>query len=72
MCDFPKGRCECGKKGGRHDQAVFVHGKVVVDAVEDKVQRDSNAIVRQIARSKSQQSRMGSIAMFGNEEQGTY
>ena len=41
----------CGEhdeEGGRHDEAEFVHGEVVVDAVEEEVQGDTNAIVREI------------------------
>ena len=40
-------RCRKGdEKGGWHHKAVLVHWEVMVDAVEEKVSRDSNAIIR--------------------------
>ena len=38
--------CQGDEESWRHDEAVFVHWKVVVDAVEEEVGCDTNAIVR--------------------------
>lgn len=37
MCEFPEGRCKYDKQCGWHDQSVLVHGKVVVNAVEQEM-----------------------------------
>ena len=33
------------EEGWRHDETVFVHGEVVVDAVEEEVAGDADAVV---------------------------
>jgi hypothetical protein len=43
--EFPEG---CGKhdeQRGWHDKPVLIHGEVMVDAVEEKMQGDTNAVV---------------------------
>lgn len=39
-------RGENNEQGRRHDQAVLVHGQVVMDAVEKEVCSDTNTVVR--------------------------
>jgi hypothetical protein len=46
---LPEGYRKCHEKGGRHNKAVFVHGEVVVDAMEEKMHRKSNAVIRKVA-----------------------
>ena len=50
-----EGRGEHDEEGGRHDEAEFVHGEVVVDAVEEEVQGYANAIVREISDEQEDQ-----------------
>lgn len=40
-----EGRGEHDEEGGGHDEAEFVHGEVVVDAVEEEMQGYANAVV---------------------------
>ena len=47
-CEEPKRRQEDDKEGRRHDETVFVHGQVVVDAVGEKVCSDADAVVWEI------------------------
>jgi hypothetical protein len=35
--ELPEGRCECNEEGGWHDQSIFVHGKVMMDTMEEKM-----------------------------------
>ena len=44
--ELVKGCCKGDEKSGWHNKAVLVHWKVVVDAVEEEVGCDSNAIIR--------------------------
>lgn len=46
MGELVKRGCEDDEESGWHDQAVFVHGKVVVYAMKEEVGRDSNTVVR--------------------------
>ena len=46
MGELVKRCCKGDEKGGWHNEAVFVHWEVVVDAVEEEVGCDSNAIIR--------------------------
>jgi hypothetical protein len=46
VCEFPERCGEDEEHGGWHDEAVSVHGKIVVNAVEEEVKRDSDTIVR--------------------------
>jgi len=34
MCKFPEGRCQCEEKSRWHYKSEFVHGKVVMNAME--------------------------------------
>ena len=43
--EFPKWRRENQKQGWRHDQSQSIHGQIVVDAVQKKVQGDGHAVV---------------------------
>lgn len=49
MGERPEWGCERDKQSGRHHETVLVHGEVVVDTVEEKVQGDSNTVVWQVA-----------------------
>lgn len=40
-----EGGCEDKEEGGWHHQAEFVHGEVVVDAVEEEVECQGNAVI---------------------------
>jgi hypothetical protein len=42
---FPEGCGEHDKQRGRHDKPVLIHREVMVDAVEEKMQGDTNAVV---------------------------
>jgi len=46
--EVPEWRSENHEQRRRHDQAQSVHGKVMVDTVEQEVQRDSHTIVRKM------------------------
>lgn len=48
MCKLPERTCEYEEESGRHNEAITVHREVVVDAMEEKVQCDGEAVVRQI------------------------
>lgn len=52
MSEFPEWRCEDEEERRRHDEAVLVHGEVVMNAVKGEVQSNPNAIVREIAVSR--------------------
>jgi hypothetical protein len=45
MGKLPEWRCECDKKCWWHDKSVFVHRKVVVDAVKKEMQGNANAVI---------------------------
>lgn len=45
----PEGRAEDAEQGRGHDEAVLVHGKVVVNPVEQEMQRNSYSVVGKIA-----------------------
>jgi hypothetical protein len=45
MRKLPKGCSEQDKQRRRHDKSVLIHGKVVVDTVEEEMQRDANTVV---------------------------
>ena len=45
-----EGGCQGEEEGRGHDEAVSVHGEVVVNAVEDEVGCDAHAIVGEISR----------------------
>ena len=47
--ELVEGHGEGDEERGRHDEAEFVHGEVVVDAVEEEMGRDSDAVVRKIS-----------------------
>ena len=38
VCELVEGGGKGDEEGGRHDESVFVHGEVVVDAVEEEVE----------------------------------
>lgn len=48
MSEFPEGCGEDDEEGGWHDEAIFVHGKVMVDAMKEKVGGDADAIIGQV------------------------
>lgn len=43
--EVPERVSEDGKEGGWHDQTIFVHGQVMVDAVEGEVECDAHTII---------------------------
>lgn len=43
---LPPGGCEDGEECGGHDEAEAVHGEIVVDAVEEEVRGDHEAVIR--------------------------
>lgn len=49
MCNLPERSGQKNEKRWRHNQSVFVHGKIVVNAVEKEVECDSDAIVWEVA-----------------------
>lgn len=46
---LPEREGQRNEKSRGHDQAVFVHGEVVVDAVEGEVEGDANPVVGEVA-----------------------
>jgi hypothetical protein len=48
VCELPEGRGEQGEERRRHDKPVLVHGKIVMDAVEEEVEGDSDAVIREM------------------------
>ena len=46
--EFPKRRSQSYKQCRRHDEPVFIHRKIVVNTMKEKMQRDTHTIVRQI------------------------
>lgn len=49
---LPEGSGQDDKEGGRHDEAVPVHGQVVMNAVKEEVRGDADAVIREVARKK--------------------
>lgn len=49
VCQFVEGCCEGNEECGRHDQAILVHGKEVVDTVKEEVSCDPNTVVWQVS-----------------------
>jgi hypothetical protein len=49
MCELPERECQDDEHGRRHDEAISVHGQVVVDAMEQEMGCDANAIIGQPA-----------------------
>jgi hypothetical protein len=49
MCKLPEWRCKDDEKRRRHDKSVFIHWQVVVDAVEEEMQRDAHTVIWQVA-----------------------
>jgi hypothetical protein len=46
---LPEGRRERGKQRRWHDESVFVHRKVVVDAVEEEMKGNADAVVGEVS-----------------------
>lgn len=46
--EFREGRLEGDEEGRGHDEAKAVHGDVVVDAVEEEVGGEGDAVVREV------------------------
>jgi hypothetical protein len=49
VCEFPERRREDDEERRGHYEPVPVHRKVVVDAVKEEVQGDSEAVVGKVA-----------------------
>lgn len=49
VCEFPKGRGQHHEERRGHDKPVLVHGEVVMDAVEEEVEGEGNAVIREVA-----------------------
>lgn len=45
----PEGSGENNEERGRHDETVLVHGKVVVDAMQEEVEGDENPIIGEVS-----------------------
>lgn len=48
VCELVERCSENDKEGGRHDEAVAVHGEVVVDTVEEEVGGYTDTVVREV------------------------
>jgi hypothetical protein len=46
---LPERRSEDDEKCRRHDQSVFIHRKVVVDAVKEEMQRNTNTVIWKVS-----------------------
>lgn len=53
MRELVEGCCKGDEEGWRHDEAISVHRKVVMYAVEEEVGRDADSVVWQIPRARS-------------------
>ena len=47
--ELVKGHGKNDEEGGWHDKSVFIHGKVVMDTVEEKMSRYAHSVVRQVS-----------------------
>lgn len=47
MCKLPKRSCKYEEKGGWHDKSELVHREVVMNTMKQKVESESNSIVRE-------------------------
>lgn len=50
MGELPERSCQDHKQCWGHDQSITIHGQVVVNAVEEEVQGQTDSIVREPAR----------------------
>jgi hypothetical protein len=50
MCKLPERSCQNHEQCWGHDQSITVHGQVVVNAVEEEVQGQTDSIIREPAR----------------------
>lgn len=46
---LPEWRCKDDKECGWHDEAILVHGKVVVDTVKKEVEGNTDTVVWEVA-----------------------
>lgn len=53
MCDPPEGRGQNDEERRWHDQAVLVHGEVVVDTVQQEVRGDAPSVIRQVSNGRA-------------------
>ena len=53
VCKLPEGCCQRGKQCGWHDESVLVHGEVVVNAVEEEMKGEGDAVVGKVTRNVS-------------------
>jgi hypothetical protein len=49
VCKLPEGSGKRDEECRWHDKSVFVHGEVVMNAMEEEMQGDSHAVVRQMS-----------------------
>jgi hypothetical protein len=54
MRQFPEWHCEDKKEGWWHDQSELIHGKVVVDTMQEKMQCKRNTVFREKSGHRSQ------------------
>lgn len=47
--ELPERSSKDDEESGRHDQAILVHGQVVMNAMEEEVQRDAHSVIGKIA-----------------------
>lgn len=55
MCQLPEWGGEYDEQRGWHDQSIFIHREIVVNAVKQEVKGQANAIVGKPARIQCQQ-----------------
>lgn len=48
MCKMPERVSQDHKERGRHDEAILVHGEIVMNAMKQEVQRNAYTVVGQI------------------------
>ena len=48
MRDLPKWRRKHGEQRGWHNQPVPIHRKIVMDAVEEKMRRNADAVIGEV------------------------
>lgn len=49
MCELIERCCKRDKEDRRHNEAILIHWKVVVDTMEEEMGCDSNAVTRYIS-----------------------
>lgn len=50
MSKLPERSCKSHKERGGHDKSVSIHGKIMMNAVEQEMQCDADPVVRKITK----------------------